>query len=84
MVDLHSLHISEKRFVYLVQNAESFFFFFFLNSRKIFPTKEMHSVTIIILHACQKLATKIKAFQSAFEVKDKATNGTCRQVNLPT
>ena len=25
-------------------------FFFFFNSRKIFPTKEMHSVTLIILH----------------------------------
>ena len=33
---------------------------------------------------CQKLATKIKAFQSAFEVKDSAANGTCRQVNLLT
>ena len=28
---------------------------------------------------CQKLATKIKAFQSAFEVRDLAANGTCRQ-----
>ena len=34
MVDLHSLHISEKRFVYLVQNAESFFFFFFFKFQK--------------------------------------------------
>ena len=25
--------------------------------------------------SCQKLATKIKAFQSAFEVKDSAANG---------
>ena len=33
---------------------------------------------------CQKLATKIKAFQSAFEVKDLAANGTCRQVTLLT
>ena len=33
---------------------------------------------------CQKLATKIKAFQSAFEVRDLAANGTCRQVNLLT
>ena len=33
---------------------------------------------------CQKLATKIKAFHSAFEVKDSAANGTCRQVNLLT
>ena len=32
---------------------------------------------------CQKLA-KIKAFQSAFEVKDSAANGTCRQVNFLT
>ena len=33
---------------------------------------------------CQKLATKIKAFQSAFEVRDLAANGTCRQVTLLT
>ena len=32
----------------------------------------------------QKLAAKIKAFQSAFEIKDLATNGTCRQVTLLT
>ena len=31
---------------------------------------------------CQKLATKIKAFQSAFEVRDLAAKGTCRQVTL--
>ena len=43
--DLLSSHISEERFVYLVQN-ESFFF----NSRKIFPTKEMHTIALIILH----------------------------------
>ena len=43
--DLLSSHITEERFVYLVQN-ESFFF----NSRKIFPTKEMHSIALIILH----------------------------------
>ena len=40
---------------------------FFLNSRKIFPTDEMRSVALIILYI-KKLATKIKAFQSAFEV----------------
>ena len=33
---------------------------------------------------CQKLATKIKAFQSAFEVQDLAANGTCRQITLLT
>ena len=33
---------------------------------------------------CQKLATKIKSFQSAIEVKESAPNGTCRQVNLLT
>ena len=33
---------------------------------------------------CQKLATKIKAFQSAFDVKDLAAKGTCRQVTLLT
>ena len=43
----------------------------------------MHSVALIILHV-KKLATKIKAFQSAFEVKDLAANGTCRQVTLLT
>ena len=53
---------------------------FFLNSKKIFPTKEMHSVAQIIVHV-KKLATKIKVFQSAFEVKDSAANGTWRQVN---
>ena len=51
---------------------------FFSNPRKIFPTKEMHSVVLI------KLARKIKAFQLAFEVKDLAANGTCRQVTLLT
>ena len=30
----------------------------------------------------QKLATKIKAFQSVFEVKDLALYGMCRQVNI--
>ena len=33
---------------------------------------------------CQKLVTKIKAFQSAFEVRDLAANGTCSQVTLLT
>ena len=35
---------------------------------------------------CQKLATKINAFQSAFEVVDLASNGAYRQVtgNLST
>ena len=33
---------------------------------------------------CPKLATKIKAFQSAFEVKDLAAYGTHRQVTLLT
>ena len=32
----------------------------------------------------QKLAAKIKAFQSAFEIKDLAADGTCRQVTLLT
>ena len=35
--------------------------FFFFNSRKIFPTKEMHSVALILLHV-KKLASKVKAF----------------------
>ena len=34
--------------------------------------------------ACQKLASKIKAFQSAFEIKDLAAEGTCRQITLLT
>ena len=42
--DLLSSHISEKRFVYLVQNEP------FFNSRKMFPTKEMHSIALIILY----------------------------------
>ena len=33
---------------------------------------------------CQKLAAKIKAFQSAFEARDLAANGTCSQVTLLT
>ena len=36
--------VSEKRFVYLVQNEP------FFNSRKIIPTKEMHSIALIILY----------------------------------
>ena len=57
--------------------------YFFSNSRKIIPTKEMRSVALI-KSACQTLTAKIKAFQSAFEVKDLAANGTCRQVDLLT
>ena len=53
------------------------------NSRKIFQTKEMHPIALIN-SPCQKLAPKIKAFQSAFEVKDSAANGTCKQVNFLT
>ena len=33
---------------------------------------------------CQKLATKIRAFQSAFEVRDLAANGTCWQLGYLT
>ena len=54
----------------------------FFNSRKIFPTKEMHSIALIILMS--KTGRKIKEFQSAFEVKDLAATGTCRQVTLLT
>ena len=54
---------------------------FFFNSRKTFPTKALNRTDNT---RCQKLATKIKAFQSAFEVRDLAANGTCRQVTLLT
>ena len=53
------------------------------NSRKIFQAKEMHPIALIN-SPCQNLAPKIKAFQSAFEVKDSAANGMCKQVNLLT
>ena len=42
--------------------------FFFSNSRKIFPMKEMRSIALI-KSPCPNLATKINAFQSASEVK---------------
>ena len=48
------------------------------NSRKIFQTKEMHSIALIN-SPCQKLAQR-----SAFEVKDSAPNDTCRHVNFLT
>ena len=53
------------------------------NSRKIFQTKEIHPIALIN-SPCQKLAPKIKVFQSAFEVKDSAANGRCKQVNFLT
>ena len=72
--DLLSSHISEERFVYLVQKES-----FLLNSRKIFPTKEMHSIAPILLHV--KTGHRGQSV-SDFEVKDLAANGMCRQVNL--
>ena len=78
--DLLSSHISEGRFVYLVQN-ESFFFFFFIPERY---SDERNALSRTDNTPSQKLATKIKALQSASEVKDLAANGTCRQVTLLT
>ena len=66
-------------FAYLVQKA---FFFQFQND--IPNERNALSRTDNTCTPCQKLATKIKAFNSAFEVKDLATNGMCRQVNLLT
>ena len=77
--DLLSSHISEGRFVYLVQNES--IFFFFIPERY---SDERNALSRTDNTPCQKLATKIKALQSAFEVKDLAANGTCRQVTLLT
>ena len=51
---------------------------FFSNSSKGYPIKEISSITQIVVH------NRIKVFQSAFEVKDLATIGKCRQANLLT
>ena len=53
----------------------------FLNSKIDIPD-ERNALNRTDNTPCQKLATKINGFQSAFEVKDLATNGTCRQVTL--
>ena len=55
-------------------------FFFQIPERK----KERNALNLTHESPFQQLAAKIKAFQSAFEVKDPAVNGTCRQVNLLT
>ena len=55
---------------------------FFFNSRNI--PDERNALNRTDNTPCQKLATKIKAFQSAFEVRDLAAKGTCRQVTLLT
>ena len=57
-------------------------FFFFSKFLKDIPN-ERNALNCTDNSPCQKLATKIKAFQSAFEAKDSAANGTCRQVILP-
>ena len=75
--DLLSSHISEERFVYLVQN-ESFFYI-----KKDIPD-ERNALNRTDNTPCQKLAAKIKAFQSAFQVRDLAANGMCSQVTLLT
>ena len=56
---------------------------FFFKFQKDIP-HERNALNRTDYSPCQKLATKIKAPQSAFEVKDSAANGTCRQVNLLT
>ena len=67
-------HISEEWFV-----NESFYFYF----QKDIPNGR-NALSRTDNTPCQKLAAKIKAFQSAFEIKDLAANGTCRQVTLLT
>ena len=67
------------RHVTHVLNQKDFFFKF----QKDIPD-ERNALNRTDYSPCQKLATKIKEFQSAFEVKDSAANGTCRQVNLLT
>ena len=67
-------HISEEWFV-----NESFYFYF----QKDIPNGR-NALNRTDNTPCQKLAAKIKAFQSAFEIKDLAANGTCRQVTLLT
>ena len=56
---------------------------FFFKFQKDIP-KERNALNRIGNCPYQKVATKIKAFQSAFEVKDSAANSSCRQVNLLT
>ena len=56
---------------------------FFFKFQKDIPN-ERNALNRTDNSPCQKLATKIKAFQSAFEVKESAANGRCRQVNLLT
>ena len=68
------LHISKEWFV-----NESFNFHF----QKDIPNGR-NALSRTDSTPCQKQAAKIKAFQSAFEIKDLAANGTCRQVTLLT
>ena len=57
---------------------------FFLKFQKDIPKERNALNRSDYLLPCQKLATKIKAFQSALEVKDLAANDMCRQVTLLT
>ena len=59
------------------------YLFFIILFQKYIPD-ERNSLNRTDNTPCQKLARKIKAFQSALEVKDLAANGTCRQVTLLT
>ena len=56
---------------------------FFFKFQKDIP-KERNSLNCTDNSPCQKLATKIKEFQAAFEVKDSAASSMCRLVNLLT
>ena len=58
-------------------------FFFFFKFQKGIPN-ERNALNRTDESPFQQLATKIKAFQLAFEVRDSAVNGTCRQDNLLT
>ena len=77
--DLLRSHISQEWFVCLVQKESLFKF-----QRDIPNERSALDCTENTCTTCQKLATKIKAFHSAFEVQDLAANGTCRQITLLT
>ena len=56
---------------------------FFYKFQKDIPN-ERNALNRTDKSPCQQMAAKIKAFQSTFEVKDSAVNGTCRQFNFVT
>ena len=67
-----------RHFMHVLNQKDLFFKF-----RKDSPYKR-NALNRTDKSPCQQLAIKIKALQSAFEVKDSAVNGMCRQVNLLT